>query len=103
MLRFLVRMIALFVLAAGFADLIVDGTRSIAGGEISVTSLSVLVGARLPALEQAVVRNIHPLLWNPVLLTVLRLPASLVLALVGLLLLRAGRRLTPTAGRVTHT
>ena len=84
MLRFLLRALALLALAAGFAAIIIDGTRSIAGAELSLTPVSDLIKPRLPGLEIAIGRNIHPLLWDPVAVSLLRLPAWAVFALVGL-------------------
>ncbi len=102
MLRFIVRVAAMLVLAAGFAALVIDGTRSIAGGELSLTPFSDLLKSRLPGLEQAIGKNIHPLLWDPVATSLLRLPAWLVLALLGLLLLRVARRRVPAPGALAR-
>ena len=52
MLRFLLRALALLALAAGFAAIIIDGTRSIAGAELSLTPVSDLIKPRLPGLAQ---------------------------------------------------
>ncbi len=98
MLRFLSRLIGLLVLAAGFASLVIDGTRSIAGSKIYLTPFSLLFGAKLPIMQQAIVRNTHPLLWDPVMTAILRLPIWLVLALVGLLFLRIAQRRAPPVG-----
>lgn len=102
MLRFLVRAIAMLVLAAGFAALIIDGTRTIAGQELSLTPVSELFKSRLPAFEQSIVRNLHPLLWDPLLKNLLRTPAWIALALLGLLMLRVAQRREPAAGRVVR-
>lgn len=91
MFRILFRVVAALMLAAGFASLVVDGTRSIAGGEFSVTPLFDVVQTRLPGMERAVARNIHPLLWDPVLTALLRLPVWLCLFLGGLLLMGVAR------------
>ena len=98
MLRFLSRLIGLLILAAGFAALVIDGTRSIAGSRIYVTPVSLLFGAKLPVMQQAIVRNAHPLLWDPVMTSLLRLPIWLALAVVGLLFLRMAQRRAPTIG-----
>jgi hypothetical protein len=91
MFRFLLRVLAVVVLAAGFASLIVDGTRSIAGAELSVTPMSAVLGSRLQLVEQ-VVKNIHPLLWDPVVVGLMRVPAWVGFCVAGLLILRLGRR-----------
>ena len=103
MLRFLVRAIAMLVLAAGFATLIIDGTRSIAGGGLSLTPVSELFSGRLPGIEQSIVRNVHPLLWDPVLKFLLRTPAWLALAIFGLGLLKIARRREAAPGQVVRS
>lgn len=50
MLRLLTRFLGLLLLAGGFIALIVDGTRSIAGGRLMVTSLRKGISDALPAL-----------------------------------------------------
>jgi hypothetical protein len=96
MIRFLLRLIGLLALAGGFAALVVDGTRSIAASELRLLPLGDLAAAMFPArfaqLQPYVTREIHPLLWDPVLTTLLRLPAWLILAIIGLLFLRLAQR-----------
>lgn len=91
MIRFVIRAIGLLIIAAGFAALVVDGTRSIAGSDLQIMAFGdlcvTLFPARFPLLQPMVERQIHPLLWDPVLLTIFRLPAALVLGLIGLGLL----------------
>jgi hypothetical protein len=98
MFRLLARIAGFLVLAAGFAALVIDGTRSIAGHEIILTPFGDLLRTRLPALQQAIVQNIHPLLWDPVTTGLLRLPVWLVLAAAGGLLLWVARRRAPAIG-----
>ena len=102
MLRFFVRMLGLLTLAAGFASLVVDGTRSIAGSEISLTPLSSLFTAKLPMLQKALVA-IHPMLWDPVVVAILRVPLWAALAVLGLLMLRLGRKRAPDVGYSTRS
>jgi hypothetical protein len=96
MLRLAFRFAGFLAAAAAFASLIIDGTRSIAGGAVSLTSLgqtaSAIFPAQFPALGPAIERNIHPLLWNPVLTTLFWLPTWLVVGLLGLLLLALTRK-----------
>ncbi len=91
MIRFVVRTLGLLVIAAGFAALVVDGTRSIAATDVRIMAFGDLCVTLFPAkfllLQPLVERQIHPLLWDPVLLTLFRLPTWLVLALIGLLLM----------------
>jgi hypothetical protein len=98
MLRFLFRIAGLLTLAAGFVALVVDGTRSIAAGTLLLTPFGELLTSKLPVIQQAVVRNVHPLLWDPVATGLLRLPIWLVLALGGLFLLWVTRRRAPIIG-----
>ena len=92
----------MLVLAAGFAAFVVDGTRSIAASELSITPLAELLKSRLPALELMIGRNIHPLLWDPVAVGILRLPAWLVLALGGLAIMWLARRRETVVGNLPH-
>lgn len=102
MFRFLIRTIGLILLAAGFAALIVDGTRSIAAAKLIVTPFGstalYLFPASFPLLQPAVERHIHPLLWDPFLLALFLLPTFLVLAVLGLLLIWMVRRRQITIG-----
>ena len=102
MIRFLVRCLGFLLIAVGFSALIVDGTRTIAGGELTLTPLGqialALIPNKFPLLQPAIERHIHPLLWDPVLATLFRLPAWLVAGVVGTLLLRAARRNEPDVG-----
>ena len=91
--------LALLTLAAGFAAVIVDGTRSIAGNELSLTPFADLIKSRLPGLEAAIGRNIHPLLWDPVTVSLLKLPAWVIFALAGLFLLWLASRRRCVVGR----
>ncbi len=102
MLRLAFRFAGFLAVAAAFTSLIIDGTRSIAGNAVSLTLLgqtaSAFFPAQFPALGPAIERNIHPLLWNPVLTTLFRLPTWLVIGLFGLLLLALTRKPPPKIG-----
>ena len=91
MIRFLFSMAAYLALAAGFVSAVVDGTRSIAAGGLSITNVGGSLGARLPAI-QSTIYQLHPLLWDPVAVRVMRLPLWLALGAIGLVLLWATRR-----------
>jgi hypothetical protein len=96
MIRLIVRLIGLVLLAAGFAALIIDGTRSIAGNRLLMTPFSQtvqwVIPTKFPLLQAIVVRDLHPLLWDPVLVSILKLPTSLVLGATGLALLVLARK-----------
>jgi hypothetical protein len=90
MTRFLMRTLALLLLAAGFAALIVDGVRSITGSRIVVTAFGEtayrLFPMSFPKLQPAVEQRVHPLVWDPFLLSFFLTPSWLVLGFLGLLL-----------------
>ena len=92
MLRLLTMGVAGVFFATGFAFIIIDGTRTIAGGELRLTAFSILFANQMPALENIVSRNLHPFLWNPVVKGLAASPAALIFAIVGLLLLNLCRR-----------
>ena len=83
-------------MAAGFVGLVIDATGSIANSEVSFTPLSQLAQSlfptSFPGWERAVSQTVHPSLWNPVLLTVLRLPAAIAGFILGTLLLGLVRK-----------
>jgi hypothetical protein len=96
MFRFLVRLVGLLLVAGGFVGLVIDGTRSLANTKVSFTPLGEVAymafPRTFPQLEPAVTRHIHPWLWDPVLLKLFLMPAALVAAGLGLLLLWLGRQ-----------
>jgi hypothetical protein len=104
--RFLLRLLGYLLVAAGFVALVIDGARSIANSAVQYTPLNqalvTLFGARMDALRPAVERNIHPLLWDPVLTNVLLAPAALIAFLLGFLLLKLGAPPEPKIGIVTR-
>ena len=96
MFRLAFRLAGLAAIALAFALLVKDATRSIAGGEIALTPLGLdavtLFPAKFALLQPALERNLHPFLWDPVALTLLRLPTWAALAALGGLLFYAVRR-----------
>ncbi len=102
MLRILARLIGLMALAGAFAALIVDGTRTIAGSAISITPLSQLMQAKLPA-WQAAAAKLNPLLADPVLKDTVALPIWVALAIVGLLLMWIARRRPSPIGTLARS
>ena len=95
MIRFLMRFLGLWVLAAGFIFLIYDGTKSIAGNAIFLTKVQDVWGsvhqasllAAKPALE-----HLSGFLWNPLMTTFLYQPVALVLGVLGLIMMLLGRK-----------
>ena len=96
MFRFLARSLGLILLAAAFVGLVIDGTRSIANGAVSFTPLGEvafrLFPRSFPLIEPGVTRHVHPLLWDPVLLSFFLVPASVLGFVLGALLLWLGRK-----------
>jgi hypothetical protein len=95
MLRLMFRFAGILLLAVAFAALIVDGTRSIAAGAAAIAPLGRIVSALFPDLfakVHAAIESHAPLLWDPVLVTILLLPAWLVIGVVGVILVALTRR-----------
>lgn len=105
-MRFLLRLIGYLSVAAGFVALVIDGARSIANAGLRFTPLSEVLTAviheRYQAIQPAIERNLHPWLWDPLLLTLLRAPMAAVALLLGFALLWLGRRPQEAIGIVTR-
>lgn len=88
-LRFLSSLILLVAVVALVSEL----TRAQLGvPSAPFTSLLAQLTELAPAKIAAVQRSMHPLLWDPVVKSLLRLPAWVLLAAIGLLLAWIGRR-----------
>jgi hypothetical protein len=102
LIRFILRALGLAALALAFAACVIDGARSIAAGQISLTktgeSIYLALPDKLPLFQNFVVRQIHPLLWDPILVDLLMAPTFLVLSIVGVGLFYATRRRPPPIG-----
>jgi hypothetical protein len=88
MLRFLARLLGLLLLAGGFIALIVDGTRSIAGGELTITTLRRGAVELFPSIYESVQTSVmqkSTLLWDPILTTLMILPVSIAFGGLGAL------------------
>lgn len=105
-LRFLVRMLGYLLVAGGFIALLTDGARSIANSALRFTPLGETLltglGERFRLLQPAVERNLHPLLWDPVLSNLLQAPTAAAGLLLGFLLLWLGAAPRPQIGIVTR-
>ena len=101
MIRFVLRFIGLWLLAAAFILVIYDGTKSIADHTVYFTKVvdvwSAIHQNSFLALQPAVERRL-PWLWNPGLVAVLAQPAFLALGIVGTLLILLGRKKRPLIG-----
>jgi len=85
MLRLLMLLAGYLALVGCFVSAVIDGARSIAGGSLSLTTMGDVVRGQLFAIQQAVTQ-IHPLIWDPVFLRLMRLPLWLVLGVLGIAL-----------------
>ena len=97
MVRFLLRVIGLILVAAGFVGLVIDGTRSIANGALMFTPLGEALhrvfGERYLLLQPAVERHLSQWLWESVVLPATTLvPASLFAFFLGIVLLWLGQK-----------
>jgi len=103
MFRFLFRILATVALAVAVIMAVIDATRTVAAGELVVTPLGaswLAVSAdTLQGLQAVVETSIHPLLWDPVLIEVLKAPGFAVLGVLALLFYAIGRRPERRIGR----
>lgn len=95
-MKFLARSLGLLLVAAGFVGLVIDGTRSIVNNAISFASLAGVINALVPGgvsgLQARVTAQLHPWLWDSLLVHVVQLPASVTAFLVGAFLLWLGQK-----------
>ncbi|HLH11525.1 MAG TPA: hypothetical protein VKV77_06570 [Methylovirgula sp.] len=102
MFRLTFRFLGLLLLAAAFAALVIDGTRSIAGGMLSLTPLGQtmlwLMPDKFPVLKPQVQHALPPLLWDPVMVHVLAAPTWLVIGVLGLFVLLVTQKRRPPIG-----
>ncbi len=95
MLRLLIRFLGLLLLAGGFAALIVDGTRSLAGDGLHVTPLSEGAADLFPAQMKAfriALEEKAPQIWASIVFALLLAPLSLTLTGLGGLLIALSRK-----------
>lgn len=102
MLRALLRLAGLVCLAGAFAAAVVDGAQSIAASKLALTPLGSMLYRAFPEpfakLQPFVEREIHPFVWNPLLVDILLAPAFLVLAILGLFLFYLAKPPAPLIG-----
>lgn len=101
MIRFFFRFIGFWALAGAFIALIYDGTKSIAGSALSVTTLNTTWSAVSPSslqLAESALRRISDWLWSPLMTSVLAAPTWAVLGILGALLIVIGRKQKPLIG-----
>ncbi len=102
MFRFFLRFIGLICLAAGFILLIYDGTKSIAGNALFLTSVRTLWelinASSLTKLEPMIRNYAGGYLWDPLTVAILAAPSWSLLGIFGILFLLLGRKKKPLIG-----
>lgn len=102
MIRFLFRSIGLICLAAAFILVIYDGTKSIAGNNVFITSVrglwDTLNAASLASLRPLIEGKIAPFAWDPIFVSFLSAPSWAVLGGLGMVLILLGRKKKPLIG-----
>jgi hypothetical protein len=102
MCRLLLRFLGLCLLATAFVTLLDDITRSVAGARLSVTplgeALTALAPGKLAFAHAFVARQVHPFIWDPVLVDLMRLPVWLAVGAIGCLAIWLGSKPAPRFG-----
>ncbi len=93
----LLRILGLWLVLAATVALVVDGTKSMAGGgEFVVTELGeqwrTFNPQSLQNTKVMIERDVHPMLWNPVITSILATPTWVVLGLLGIFVFWIGRK-----------
>jgi hypothetical protein len=102
MIRFVFRVLGLWILAAAFIFLIYDGTKSIAASRFYITKLvdtwNAVHFTSLQALQPIIENRIGTWAWEKATLPVLNAPTWVVLGIIGILLVLLGRKKKPLIG-----
>jgi hypothetical protein len=105
-MRFLLRLLGYLLIAAGFVAFVIDGAHSIANSTLQFTALGEVLATvlreRYLLIQPMIERQIHPLLWDPVMLNVMLAPVALIALALGFLLLWLGATPEPRIGIVTR-
>jgi hypothetical protein len=98
-IRFVLRFVALLMLAGAFAAAVIDGARSLADQKLEFYSMGWALAhafpSKFPLLQPFVEKHFGPRAWDPALLDVLSAPAFVELAVVGFLLFAIARPRAP--------
>lgn len=100
MIAFLARFVGLWLIAGALVALVVDGTKTIAASQLTVTPLGMAWFSISPSslmatqafIQQTVEAYIGHWLWDPLIQWILMLPTWLVLGLLGAWLAYLGRK-----------
>ncbi|WP_417584143.1 hypothetical protein [Pelagibacterium sp.] len=94
-MRVVSRILAAAFLALSVVLLVADGTAMLAANAFVATPLASTIASLFPgtleSVELAVQDNLHPLLWEPTLTTLLAWPGWAVIGVIGLLFALLGR------------
>ncbi|MGO4386710.1 PetM family of cytochrome b6f complex subunit 7 [Microvirga sp. 2YAF29] len=95
-MKFVARTLGLLLVAAGFVGLVIDGTRSMVNQSVSFVSIEGAAGTLFPGavkgLEGQLAGQTYSWLWDPFMVQLLQLPASVTGFLIGALLLWLGQK-----------
>lgn len=95
-MKFFLRLLGYLVLAVAFIAAVVDASKTVAAGKLVLTPLGQawfdLHSASLNLMQAVIQRYVAPVIWDPVVVSVLLLPSWAVFGVIALLLLLAGRR-----------
>ena len=104
LVRLIFSFIGLWTCALALLALVLDGVRSIAANEIVMKSLGAtwfeIDNESLNLAQAMIQRNVHPLLWDPVMQWILTVPAWLIAAIIGLFFIWLGRKRRPKVIRI---
>jgi hypothetical protein len=95
MIRFFFRFLATVSLAVAVVMAVIDATRTVAAGDFVLTPLGtswMSVSSETLEKAQDSIAALHPVLWDPIAVFVLKLPGFVVFAVIALLLYAIGRR-----------
>lgn len=96
MLRFLSKILGLWLIAVALVAVVLDGTRTIAAANWSTKPLGQywfdISPASLNGAQALVQRHVNPFLWDPLIVWLLQQPVWLTVGPLGLLLLWLGER-----------
>jgi hypothetical protein len=102
MFRPVFRFLGLCLLATAFVTVVVDVTRSVTGGKEHVTplgeALTALAPGKVASARGFIERHVHPFVWDPILVDLMRLPVWLAFGGIGCLAIRLGRKPPPKFG-----
>jgi hypothetical protein len=102
MIRFLFRGVGFLCIAAAFLLVIYDGTKSIAGNAVFITSVrglwETLNASSLQSLRPLIEGRLGQFAWDPVFTAFLNTPSWAVLGLIGIVFILLGRKPRPLIG-----